>query len=318
MNFNSEEVKVIFSLVAFFLGSTPFQTPAVYSLLNYTELKHDGYWNVQGGMYKIVEEMVTLLKQRNVKFQFNTEVKEIRSSEFGVKSVIDHTGKEYLADLFVCNGDAASFRGKVLNREKFSEQKLDKMEWTLSPFTIYLGVKGKCENLHHHNYFLGNNFKEYADTIFKTSVNPQKPYYYVNVSSKSNTVCAPEGCENIFILCPVPDLRYKPSWNDSEQLADHIISDLSSRINFDLHKNTLTKTIMNPIDWQNSFNLYRGSGLGLAHGLNQIGGFRPKNKDEEFSNLYYVGASTIPGTGLPMVVISSKLVLERILLDFQK
>lgn len=315
MNFNSEEVKVIFSLVAFFLGSTPFQTPAVYSLLNYTELKHDGYWNVQGGMYKIVEEMVTLLKQRNVKFQFNTEVKEIRSSEFGVKSVIDHTGKEYLADLFVCNGDAASFRGKVLNREKFSEQKLDKMEWTLSPFTIYLGVKGKCENLHHHNYFLGNNFKEYADTIFKTSVNPQKPYYYVNVSSKSNTVCAPEGCENIFILCPVPDLRYKPNWNDSQQLADNIISDLSSRINFDLHKNTLTKTIMNPIDWQNSFNLYRGSGLGLAHGLNQIGGFRPKNKDEEFSNLYYVGASTIPGTGLPMVVISSKLVTERILKD---
>lgn len=315
MNFDSEEVKVIFSLVAFFLGSTPFQTPAVYSLLNYTELKHDGYWNVQGGMYKIVEEMVTLLKQRNVKFQFNTEVKEIRSSEFGVKSVIDHTGKEYLADLFVCNGDAASFRGKVLNREKFSEQKLDKMEWTLSPFTIYLGVKGKCENLHHHNYFLGNNFKEYADTIFKTSVNPQKPYYYVNVSSKSNTVCAPEGCENIFILCPVPDLRYKPNWNDSQQLADNIISDLSSRINFDLHKNTLTKTIMNPIDWQNSFNLYRGSGLGLAHGLNQIGGFRPKNKDEEFSNLYYVGASTIPGTGLPMVVISSKLVTERILKD---
>jgi phytoene desaturase len=162
---------------------------------------------------------------------------------------------------------------------------------------------------------LGNNFKEYADTIFKTSVNPQKPYYYVNVSSKSNTVCAPEGCENIFILCPVPDLRYKPNWNDSQQLADNIISDLSSRINFDLHKNTLTKTIMNPIDWQNSFNLYRGSGLGLAHGLNQIGGFRPKNKDEEFSNLYYVGASTIPGTGLPMVVISSKLVTERILKD---
>lgn len=315
MNFDSEEVKVIFSLVAFFLGSTPFQTPAVYSLLNYTELKHDGYWNVQGGMYKIVEEIVNLLKQHNVKLHFNTEIKEVRSSAFGVKSVMDVRGKEYFADLFICNSDAASFRGKVLNREKFSEQKLDKMEWTLSPFTIYLGIKGKCENLHHHNYFLGNNFKEYADTIFKTSVNPQKPYYYVNVSSKSNTACAPEGCENIFILCPVPDLRYKPNWNDSQQLADNIISDLSSRINFDLHKNTLTKTIMNPIDWQNSFNLYRGSGLGLAHGLNQIGGFRPKNKDEEFSNLYYVGASTIPGTGLPMVVISSKLVTERILKD---
>jgi phytoene desaturase len=320
MNFKSEKVKVIFSLVAFFLGSTPFQTPAVYSLLNYTELKHDGYWNVKGGMYKIVEEIVNLLKERNVKFHFNTEITQVPKSQipnpkFQIDYVIDSSGKKFFADVFVCNSDAASFRGKVLGRSTFSEKKLDNMEWTLSPFTIYLGVKGKCENLHHHNYFLGNNFKEYADTIFKTSVNPQKPYYYVNVSSKSNPDCSPAGCENLFILCPVPDLRFKPNWSDSQQLADNIITDLSQRINFDLHKNTLTKTIMNPIDWQNSFNLYKGSGLGLAHGLNQIGGFRPKNKDEKFSNLYYVGASTIPGTGLPMVVISSKLVTERILND---
>ncbi|MEO5572498.1 MAG: phytoene desaturase family protein [Bacteroidia bacterium] len=318
MNFDSEEVKVIFSLVAFFLGSTPFQTPAVYSLLNYTELKHDGYWNVKGGMYKIVEEIVKLLNERNVKFHFNTEVSEIRNQKSEVRSVIDKNGKEYFADVFVCNSDAASFRGKVLGRENFSETKLDKMEWTLAPFTIYLGVKGKCENLHHHNYFLGKNFREYADSIFKQSVSPEKPYYYVNVSSKSNPDCAPEGCENIFILCPVPDLRFKKMWDDSSQLADTIIADLSERINFDLHKNTITKTIMHPIAWQNDFNLYRGSGLGLAHGLNQIGGFRPKNKDEKFSNFYYVGASTIPGTGLPMVVISSKLAAERILEDNSK
>lgn len=318
MHFDSEEVKVIFSLVAFFLGSTPFHTPAVYSLLNYTELKHDGYWNVKGGMYTIVEEIVKLLKERGVMFHFNTEIKEVKSSEFGVRSVKDQNGKEYFADVFVCNSDAASFRGKVLGREKFSEQKLDKMEWTLAPFTIYLGVNGKCSTLHHHNYFLGNNFKEYADTIFTKSINPEKPYYYVNVSSKSNPACAPDGFENIFILCPVPDLRYKKNWNDANELADTIISDLSSRINFDLHKNTITKTIMNPVDWQNNFNLYRGSGLGLAHGLNQIGAFRPKNKDEKFSNLYYVGASTTPGTGLPMVVISSKLVAERILDDAKK
>jgi len=186
------------------------------------------------------------------------------------------------------------------------------MEWTLSPFTIYLGVKGKLDNLIHHNYFLGNNFKQYADTIFKTSVAPEKPYYYVNVSSKSNPACAPEGHENVFILCPVPDLRYKPDWSDSEKLADTILEDLSQRTGFDFKANRVTQTIMTPIDWKDAFNLYRGSGLGLAHGLNQVGGFRPSNKDEEFNNLYYVGASTTPGTGLPMVVISSRLATERI------
>jgi phytoene desaturase len=311
--FTSEEAKVIFSLVAFFLGSTPFQTPAVYSLLNYTELEHDGYWNVRGGMYKIVEEMLKLLKQRGVVIHYNTEIRSVEAENGSVSAFIDSNGNRWTADLYVSNSDAAAFRGKVLNRPRFSEQRLDRMEWTLSPFTIYLGVKGKTENLLHHNYFLGSNFKQYADTIFKTSVAPEKPYYYVNVSSKSNPASAPEGHENIFILCPAPDLRYKPEWSDADTLTENILTDLSKRTGFDFIGNRVSQTVMTPVEWQDTFNLYRGSGLGLAHGLNQVGGFRPSNKDEQYDNLYYVGASTTPGTGLPMVVISSRLATERIL-----
>jgi phytoene desaturase len=313
--FDSQEAKVIFSLVAFFLGSTPFQTPAVYSLLNYTELEHDGYWNVKGGMYKIVVELLKLLEQRGVKIHYHTEIKEIIHENGAIKSFVDQNGKHWSADIYVCNSDAAAFRGEILKRPKYSPERLDKMEWTLSPFTIYLGVKGKLDQLIHHNYFLGSNFKQYADTIFKTSVAPEKPYYYVNVSSKSNPDSAPEGCENVFILCPVPDLRYKPDWQDAETLADTILTDLSQRTGFDFKANRVTQTIMTPVDWKDAFNLYRGSGLGLAHGLNQVGGFRPSNKDEVYRNLYYVGASTTPGTGLPMVVISSKLATERIIKD---
>ncbi|HAR19598.1 MAG TPA: phytoene desaturase [Cytophagales bacterium] len=312
-HFESEQVKIIFSLVAFFLGATPFDTPAVYSLLNYTELEHDGYWNVKGGMYKITEEVVKLLEAKNVRIHFNTEIKEVRNQSNKLEGFVDQHGKLWTADVYVVNSDAAAFRGKVLNRPRYSEKKLDKKDWTLAPFTIYLGVKGKLDGLHHHNYFLGNNFKEYSSKIFKTSVSPEKPYYYVNVSSKYNAECAPDGCENIFILCPVPDRRYKPDWNDAEELADTIIADLGKRIDYDLKTNTLSKTILTPIDWEEKFNLYKGSGLGLAHGLNQVGYMRPSNKDEDFGNLYYVGASTVPGTGLPIVVISSKLATERIL-----
>lgn len=314
-HFDSEHVKVIFSLVAFFLGSTPFDTPAVYSLLNYTELKHDGYWNIKGGMYKIVEEIQKILINRGVQFHFNTEIASVSVANGKINGFTDTTGKVWNADIYVCNADAASFRGKILNRPKFSEAKLDKKHWTLAPFTIYLGVKGKLDNLHHHNYFLGSNFKQYADNIFKLSVNPEKPYYYVNASSKSNPDCAPEGCENLFILCPVPDRRYKNDWSDREALADTILKDMSERIGFDLIANRVTQTIYAPDDWEGMFNLYRGSGLGLAHGLSQVAAMRPKNKDEEFDNLYYVGASTVPGTGLPIVVIGSKLVTERILKD---
>lgn len=310
--FTSQEIKVIFSLVAFFLGSTPFQTPAIYSLLNYTEMRHNGYWRVKGGMYKIVEELLKILEQRGVEIVYNTEVVSLGNNNGRVYELIDQNGKRWNADLFVSNSDAAAFRGQILGRKNFTEEKLDKMHWTLAPFTIYLGVKGKVDKLIHHNYFLGKNFKGYADEIFTSTISPQKPYYYVNVLSKSEDSVAPEGCENIYILCPVPDLRFKNDWSDKEELAENIISDLSKRTNFDINKNLLVKKIFAPDDWAKTFNLYKGSGLGLAHDMNQVGAFRPKNKDEHFSNLYYVGASTTPGTGLPMVIISSKLVTERI------
>jgi phytoene desaturase len=311
-HFESEEVKIIFSLVAFFLGATPFNTPSVYNLLNYTELEHDGYWNVKGGMYKIVEGIMGLLDKKGVKMIYNTEIMSVQHSAGKMVSVTDANGQVYRADLFVINADAAWFRGKFLNRAKFTEEKLDKMEWTLAPFTIYLGVKGTIPGIHHHNYYLGDNFRAYADTIFRSTVAPEKPYYYVNVASKSNPNCAPEGCENLFILCPVPDMRVKPDWSDSGKLVDEIIEDLGKRVNFDIKNNILTQVVYTPIEWQKMFNLYKGSGLGLAHGLNQIGALRPANKDEKLSNVYYVGASTHPGTGLPIVVIGSRLVTERI------
>ena len=136
------------------------------------------------------------------------------------------------------------------------------------------------------------------------------------MASYNDRQSAPEGCENLFILCPVPDLRFKSSWSNSEELSEEIIRDLSERINFNINENIIVKKIMTPSDWESEFNLYRGSGLGLSHGMMQVGGFRPSNNDEVFSNLFYVGASTIPGTGLPMVLISSKLVTERITNEF--
>ncbi|MCZ7602067.1 MAG: oleate hydratase [Melioribacteraceae bacterium] len=207
--FKSEEMKIIFSLVAFFLGSTPFQTPAIYSLLNYTEMRHNGYWKVKGGMYKMVEAILKILERKGVKIHYNTEIVSIGNNNGKLNEVIDQNGKRWTADIIISNSDAASFRGKLLGRKNYSEAKLDKMHWTLAPYTIYLGVKGKVDKLMHHNYFLGSNFRGYADTIFTSSINPQKPYYYVNVTSKSDQTAAPEGHENIYILCPVPDLRFK-------------------------------------------------------------------------------------------------------------
>lgn len=311
-HFESREVKEIFSLVAFFLGATPFDTPAIYTILSYTELVHDGYHNVVGGMYQIVEGLKKELDKAGVVVHYNTEIVDYRREGKVLTGLVDQTGKIWESDLFVINADAAYFRHQVFRRKKFTEQKLDKMKWTLAPFTMYLGLDTKLGDVPLHNYFLGNNFEEYSGKVFKNSIKLDQPYYYVNVVSKSDPASAPEGCESLFVLCPVPDLRFKPDWSDSDELAAGIIDDLSGRIGVDVKKHIVSQTVLTPIDWRDAFNLYKGSGLGLGHNLNQIGGFRPKNYDEEFGNVFYVGASTVPGTGLPMAVISSKLVVERI------
>ena len=140
----------------------------------------------------------------------------------------------------------------------------------------------------------------------------QKPYYYVNVLSKNNPDCAPDGCESLFFVCPVPNLYVKQNWDDKEEIVNSIISDFSGRIKQNIEPEIVTKTIYTPIEWRDQFNLHRGSGLGLSHSMNQIGYFRPKNADEKYKNVFYAGASTVPGAGLPMAIISSKLAFQRI------
>jgi phytoene desaturase len=310
--FDSEDARQIISLVAFFLGRTPFDTSAVYTLLSYTEFQHDGYYNVEGGMYKIVEGILEELKKVNVKIIYNTEIVDYISVNEKLDFLVDKTNKKWTADIIIVNSDAAVFRGRVFKRKEFSESRLDKKEWTMGPLTIYLGLKCKLPHVHHHNYYLGNNFKEYADKVFRSPGSLEKPYYYVNVVSKFNPDCAPENSESLFFVCPVPDLRFKPQWDDKDAIVDSIIADFSDRINKDIKPEIISRTVYTPIDWQNQFNLHRGSGLGLSHSMLQIGAFRPKNFDEVFKNVFYVGASTLPGTGLPMVIISSKLAFERV------
>ncbi len=310
--FTSKEARRMISLVAFFLGRTPFDTSSVYTLLSYTEFRHDGYYNVEGGMYGIVEGLVRELEKEHVTITCNTEITGFEGRDGKMEALVDQYGKQHAADIFLINADAAVFRGTVLKRKAFSPEKLDKMEWTMGYLTIYVGVKGKLPEVNHHNYFLGDNFDDYAREVLKNPDSLEKPYYYVNLISKHNETCAPEGCESLFFVCPVPDLRYKPDWSDKEEVAMSIITDFGKRIGRDLVPDIVTKTIYTPADWQEQFNLHRGSGLGLSHNLWQIGGFRPKNYDEQFRNMFYVGASTIPGAGLPMAIISARLAFERI------
>ncbi len=310
--FDSKEAQQIVSLIAFFLGRTPFDTAAIYTLLSHIEFKHDGYYNVKGGMYKIVEGLVDELKKAGVTIHYGVEIKNFKQKDGKITKLIDQNGKSWHADAYVINADAAVFRGRILNKRKYKESRLKKMKWTMGYLTFYLGVKGKLPQVNHHNYFLGTNYKDYSLKVLRQPDTLEKPYYYVNMLSKHNDDCAPEGCESLFFVCPVPNLLYKQNWEDKDIIVDSIISDFSKRIGQDISTSIVSKTIYTPLEWEKQFNLYMGSGLGLSHHMMQIGALRPSNKDEDFENVFYVGASTVPGAGLPMAVISSKLTTERV------
>ncbi len=310
--FESKEAQQIVSLIAFFLGRTPFDTNAVYTLLSHIEFTHTGYYNVKGGMYNIVTGLVKELKKQNATFEYNTDIVNFTSENDKLTSLIDQSGKSWEADIYVINADAALFRGTVFKRKKYAETNLKKMSWTMGYLTFYVGINTQLSQIEHHNYFLGNNYRTYAKEVMRNPGTLEKPYYYVNVLSKHNSECAPEGCEALFFVCPVPNLLYKIDWSDKQAIIDSIIEDFSERIHQDITKNIIFQEAYTPEDWQNHFNLYKGAGLGLSHDMMQIGALRPKNYDEKYKNTFYVGASTVPGAGLPMAVISSKLTAERV------
>ncbi len=236
----------------------------------------------------------------------------LKKCEALYNDTVDHVIKQNfdnLLDVALAVNKINKVHAPVIFRTFWQQvNKYSEMKWTMGYLTFYIGIDKKLPDIEHHNYFLGSNYEDYSRVIMSDVSRSEKPYYYVNVISKHNASCAPEGCEALFFVCPIPNLLYKEDWSDRDEIIDDIIEDFSKRMGLDIKSHVVFREAFTPEDWQNKFNLYKGAGLGLSHNILQIGGFRPSNVDEEFKNVFYVGASTVPGAGLPMAVISSKLV----------
>lgn len=311
--FNSAEARQIIPLPSYFLGATPFETNGVYSLLSYTEFVHDGYHNVTGGMYEIVNGLLQEIQRRGISIHYNTEIKDINTKNRRVESVIDQNNKRYEADYFLINMDAALFRGRILQRKQFSENNLAQKKWSMGFLTIYAGLDCKIDQLALHNYYIGISNKDKTMKGFRDNKLPENPYFYVNVNSRYNKQCAPEGCECLMFVIPVPNLLYKSSWEDAPYVVEATLKEFATRIDFPILQHIKMLRWFTPADWQQKYNLYMGAGLGMNHHFLQTGYLRPRNNDEFFSNLFYTGATTVPGIGLPMAIISSRLSTERII-----
>lgn len=317
-HFKTEKLRQTFSFQIMYLGLSPFSAPAVYALLPYTELAEDGLWYPRGGMYDLVEALVRLARDLGVRIHTNSPVGEITISGDTARGVRVN-GEELRADAVLANADLpyvyrtllpafaadGDFRWKLRKREK--------LLYTASAFMLYLGLDRKLDHMLHHNVYLSARYRENFEQIFDERRLPDDPSFYTNVPSRTNEDAAPAGMEALYVLVPTPHLGAVDWSREGETFKECVYDLLEKKAGIeDIRRHVVYEKVKTPMDWLADYNLEKGAAFGLGHDILQVGYFRPPIVSKTLRNVYFVGASTRPGTGVPLVTIGAKLAAERI------
>jgi phytoene desaturase len=312
--FKSEKLKAVFSFQDIYMGLSPYESPAAYSMLQYTELA-DGVWFPIGGMYRIVESLVSIAEGYGARFVYESPVKRIAVEGSRATGVVLEDGSTRNADIVIANADLPYVYDRLLPDRALARRMMNK-QFTCSAIMFYWAVDTVYPQLAHHTLFLSGDYKASSDRIFHDHTLPERPSFYIHVPNRTDPAAAPEGCENLMVLVPVgclyeeldqdfEALRARAKETVCERLAKLGITDLEAHI-----KHEVSYT---PHDWRELYNLARGATFGLKHNIMQLGYLRPQNRHGRYKNLYFCGASTHPGTGVPIAFLGAGLVEERIL-----
>ncbi len=313
--FKDPRLLAAFSFQNMYLGLSPYEAPATYSLLQYTELG-EGVWFPKGGMYRVIETLVKIVEGLGVRFEYNAPVREIRVNSHQAEGVILENGTFVKADVVVANADLPYVYSKLLPDDG-SAARLARKKYTSSTLMFYWGIKGeKLPQLLHHNVFLAEHeYKASFDQIFKGLTLPQTPSFYVNAPARTDSSFAPADGDVLMILVPVGHINDKApqDWDALRARARRFVLERLEKIGIqDLQQHIVMEEVISPADYLHKLNLAKGAAFGLSHNFLQVGYLRPHNRHPRYRNLYFTGASTHPGTGLPIVLLSAKLTAERI------
>lgn len=313
--FRDPRLQIAFSFQSMYLGIAPRDAPAVYSLLPYTELT-EGIWYPMGGMYAIVEALVRVLQRDGGELRCDTEVVHIDTGGGRARGVVLGDGTRLAADLVVCNADLPWAYDHLLDdsvRAPYSRARLERLRYGSSALMLYLGVRGAPKELLHHNVYIGAHVDQNFDDIFKHPAIPEDPAVYVNLSSRTDPGLAPPGSDTVYVLAPAP-LAGTAAWRrgGAELYRERILDTMQHFGMADIRQRIVSERMVTPDDWASDYNLRQGATFGIAHDLFQVGVMRPANRHRSVGNLYFVGASTQPGGGIPMVFLGARLVAERV------
>lgn len=315
--FGDDKLSKAFSFHSMFLGLSPFDALAMYSLITYSDLAL-GMWYPMGGIYSIIEDMVKLADGLGVRIITNSPVAEILIENGRVTGVRLETGQAYQADLVISNADLPyTYRRlvKASHRRYYSDKRLDKMTYACSGFILYLGIDKQFSNVRHQALYFSEDYRANLDAIFKTKILPEYPSFHLNIPTVTDPSLAPPGHSLVYVLAPMPNLQARIDWDEAAPIVrEKILIQLEHILDKDFRKHIVWQQEYRPTDWKKDINAEFGTAFGsLAHGFFQSSYFRPHNTARDIQGLYFVGQGTYPGIGMPMVQLSSKLVTERIM-----
>jgi phytoene desaturase len=305
-------IRKILQYPLLFLGTSPYKAPAVYSLMNHIDFEM-GVFYPMGGMTKIFESMYSIAKKNGVQFRFNTAVEKIIIENKKAVGIATNEAK-FSADIVVSNADYQFTEMHLLDKKnrQFSEKYWNSRILAPSGFILYLGIDKQFDSLQHHNLFFAEKWKEGFEAIFKGKTLPKSPSYYICAPSKTDPSVAPEGCENLFVLVPT-STNLKLDETTIHKYRDKIIKHMSETMDLEgLEDHIIFERVFTGDNFSELYNAYKGTALGLAQNLMQTSVFRPKTASTKVKNLYFTGANTNPGIGVPMCLISSQIVYKRI------
>lgn len=326
--FWTERLRRVFTFASMYMGMSPFDAPGTYSLLQYTELA-EGIWYPKGGFHKVIEGLVKVGQRLGVEYRLSTPVSHVALSpdQCRATGVVLASGETISADVVINNSDLVYAYNNLLPQTSYAHA-LSRKPASCSSISFFWSLSRTVPELKAHNIFLADEYRTSFDSIFKHQQIPTEPSFYINVPSRIDPSAAPPGADAITVLVPVghlvpPNSSSTPNASTPSQdwaaMVEHarstVLRTVAARTGADIAPLIVDEKVNTPADWQNAFNLDKGAILGLSHSFFNVLSFRPKTRHPSVRGLYFVGASTHPGTGVPICLAGSKITAEQVLGD---
>lgn len=308
-------LRAAFTFQTLYLGVSPHQCPSVYSLLPYIELA-EGVWFPRGGVYQIAKAFEKLFLELGGEIRYKHPVD---SFQFDGRRITGIYSKDrfFPAQAVICNQDTGkAFKDLIpeAKRPSAPDKKVDRLDYGCSSLMIYLGVNKKYDDMAHHTVVLPRHFDDVLDDLFKQGVPPAEPAYYICRPTATDSGLAPQGCDVIYLLVPVPHLKQYNRWDKTsvELYKNSVLSQVERDYLPGLRQHIELEKVFTPGDFKTAYGIMHGSAFGLSPSFFQSAYFRPRNVSPDIDNLYFAGASTHPGGGIPVVLLSGRLVADEI------